>query len=83
MSKMKIQIVYNSNIGIWTIQGRFDYSDEELDIIIKAAQESKRRHEHDRKRFDKSGRPKSLTAQIYSAGEPTTAEQYFDFEDDA
>lgn len=50
MYKQKIQLVYTPKQGVWTIEDRFEYSDEELDIIIKAATESKRRNERDRRK---------------------------------
>lgn len=50
MYKQKIQLVYTPKQGVWTIENRFDYSDEELEIIIKAATESKRRNERDRRK---------------------------------
>lgn len=50
MYKQKIWLVYTPKQGVWTIENRFDYSDEELEIIIKAAIESKRRNERDRRK---------------------------------
>lgn len=61
MYKQKIQLVYTPKQGVWTIENRFDYSDEELEIIIKAATESKRRNERDRR---KSGVVKPEKASI-------------------